>query len=203
MESFAFCRAYHVGAADRVFAEETAPEHYPRDRTFHLRHVKLDIRLDEQAGEVRGTTTVSLSPLNDGLREIELDGEDLHIRKVTDGDGKPLDYEYDTRRLKVRLGRSYKGGAEFTLVIAYDCRPKKGMFFVRPSKAYPNHPGMIWTQGEQEDNRCWFPSYDAPNQRMTSEVVVAVNAKHFAVSNGRLLKQTRDVRRKTRTYHWL
>src|SRR3970040_1242652 len=165
MESFVFCRAYHVGAPDRVFAEESAPEHYPRDRTFHLRHVKLNITLDEKEGTVEGTATLTLSPLNDGLRDIDLDGEDLHIQKAA---------------------------AEFTLSIAYDCKPKKGMFFIRPSKAYPRHPWMIWTQGEEEDNRCWFPSYDAPNQRMTSGGIGRGHEKPFAISNGRLLKESRD-----------
>jgi aminopeptidase N len=77
------------------------------------------------------------------------------------------------------------------------------MFFIRPTKAYPKRPWMVWTQGEQEDNRAWFPSYDAPNQRMTSEVVVTVDEKQFAISNGRLGGEKHDAARKTRTYHWL
>ena len=203
MEKYGFCRAYEIGAGDKVFASESAPEHYPRDRTFHLRHVRLDVALDLQEAEVRGTASLTLSPLNDGLREIELDAERMHVRKVTDGDGKALVFEYGGDKLKVRLGRAFKAGAEFGLRIAYDARPKKGMFFVRPTKAYPKHPWMVWTQGEQEDNRAWFPSYDAPNQKMTSEVVVTVTEKHYAVSNGRLLKERHDARRRTRTYHWL
>src|SRR3989442_15129919 len=134
MESFLFCRAYTIGAFDNVFAEESAPEHFPRDRTFPLRHILLDITLDEEAGEVRGTATLRLSPLNDGLREIDLDGEDLHIRKVTDPEGQSLEFDYDGKKLRVRLGRSLKADAELTLKIAYDARPRKGMFFVRPTK---------------------------------------------------------------------
>jgi len=96
-----------------------------------------------------------------------------------------------------------KFGLGATDEIAYDARPRKGMFFVRPTKEYPKRPWMVWTQGEQEDNRAWFPSYDAPNERMTSEVVVTVPEKHVAISNGRLLKEKHDEARKTRTYHWL
>ena len=203
MESFLFCRAYTIGAFDKVFAEESAPEHFPRDRTFHLRHIRLDITLDEEAGEVRGTATLLLSPLNDGLREIDLDGEDLHIRKVTDQEGRTLEFEYDGHKLWFKLGRAYKADADFSLKIAYDARPRKGMFFIRPTKTDPKRPWMVWTQGEQEDNRAWFPSYDAPNQRLTSEVVVTVPEKQFAVSNGRLLDEKHDPARKTRTYHWL
>ncbi len=203
MESFLSCRAHQVGAGDKVFANPNAPDQYPRDRTFQLRHIRLDIALDQKAGEVRGTATLTLSPLNDGLREIELDGEDLHIRKVTDDDGKALDFEYRDNKLRIHLGRAARAGAEFVLKVAYDCKPKKGLFFIRPTKAYPKHPWMVWTQGEQEDNRAWFPSYDSPNQKMTSEVVVTVDETQFAASNGRLVKESRDARRGTRTYHWL
>ncbi|TLZ69681.1 MAG: M1 family metallopeptidase, partial [Methanobacteriota archaeon] len=174
MESFLFCRAYHLGAFDKVFAEDSAPDHFPRDRTFNVRHVRLDVAIDQPNREVRGTSTLLLTPVNDGLRDIELDGESLHVRKVTDGEGRSLDFDYDGSKLKVRLGRAYKADAELSLKVAYDCRPRKGMFFVRPTKEYPKRPWMVWTQGEQEDNRAWFPSYDAPNQRMTSEVVVTV-----------------------------
>ena len=173
MESFLFCRAYTIGAFDKVFAEESAPEHFPRDRTFHLRHIRLDIVLDEEAGEIGGTATLLLSPLNDGLRDIDLDGEDLHIRKVTDQEGRSLEFEYDSHKLRIKLGRAYKADTEFSLKIAYDARPRKGMFFIRPAKADPKRPRMVWTQGEQEDNRAWFPSYDAPNQRLTSEVILS------------------------------
>ncbi|TLZ70376.1 MAG: hypothetical protein E6K10_08030 [Methanobacteriota archaeon] len=203
MESFLFCRAYHLGAFDKVFAEDSAPDHFPRDRTFNVRHVRLDVAIDQPNREVRGTSTLLLTPVNDGLRDIELDGESLHVRKVTDGEGRSLDFDYDGSKLKVRLGRAYKADAELSLKVAYDCRPRKGMFFVRPTKEYPKRPWMVWTQGEQEDNRAWFPSYDAPNQRMTSEVVVTVDEKQLAISNGRLMKEKHDEARKTRTYHWL
>ena len=133
MESFLFCRAYVIGAFDKVFADESAPEHFPRDRTFDLRHVRLDIALDLEKAEVRGTATLLLSPVNDGLREIDIDGEDLHIRKITDAEGRSLEFDYDGKKLRVRLGRALKADAELTLKIAYDARPRKGMFFVRPT----------------------------------------------------------------------
>jgi len=126
MESFLFCRAYHLGDFDKVFAEDSAPDHFPRDRTFNVRHVRLDVAIDQPNREVRGTSTLLLTPVNDGLRDIELDGESLHVRKVTDGEGRSLDFDYDGSKLKVRLGRAYKADAEFSLKVAYDCRPRRG-----------------------------------------------------------------------------
>src|SRR5437879_12481055 len=119
MESFLFCRAYTIGAFDKVFAEESAPEHFPRDRTFHLRHIRLDVVLDEEAGEVRGTASLRLSPLNDGLQDIDLDGEDLHIRKVPDQEDRSLEIEYDSHKRRITPGRVYKTVTDSSLRSQY------------------------------------------------------------------------------------
>ena len=47
--------------------------------------------------------------------------------------------------------------------------------------------GGVWSQGEAEDNHFWFPCYDYPNDMSTSEMVVTVNDRFTAISNGRLV----------------
>src|SRR5207244_13043658 len=81
---------------------------------------------------------------------------------------------------------------------ADDAKPRKGIFFTRPDKANPKRPRITWTQGEDTDNRYWFPSYDYPNQRFTSEVLATVDEQYEALSNGRLVKVSADKRRKTK-----
>src|SRR5206468_512011 len=61
---------------------------------------------------------------------------------------------------------------------------------------------VTWTQGEDNDNRYWFTSYDYPNQRFTSEILATVDEQYEALSNGRLVNVSADKRRKTKTYHW-
>src|SRR6266571_7209340 len=160
-------------ANGKVFADESAPEQGPRDKDFHVKHIRLEIELDVRAQRVAGTSTLTLTPINDGLRKIELDAVDLTIRGVRGG-GKALPFDHANGKLAVTLAKTHKAGQEFTLAIRYEGKPKKGLFFILPDKDYPKDQPMVWSQGESEDNKFWFPCYEAPNDKMTSEVAVTV-----------------------------
>jgi len=151
---------------------------------------------------VSGTAIHRLSPINDGLKEVRLDASELAIRKVVDDAGRSLEWEVHGESLLIRLGKARKAGEAFEIRIRYDAKPRRGVFFMAPDKAYPKRARIVWTQGEDEDNRAWFPSYDYPNQRFTSEVLATVEERYEALSNGRLVKVTHDKRRKRKTYHW-
>ena len=78
------CRRVGLSDGPKLFAPPDAPEHPPRDRTFLLQHVRLEITIDDRERTVSGTVTHRLSPINDGLTEVALDAGDLNIRKVVD-----------------------------------------------------------------------------------------------------------------------
>jgi len=202
-ESWETCRGHGLAIADRVFSAPDAPPQPPRDRTFLLQHLRLEVAIDDVAKTVSGTAVHRLAPINDGLREVVLDAQDLTIRKVTDGEGTALTWDHRGEALTIRLPRPKRAGQAFELRIRYDAKPRKGLYFMAPDKAYPKRARIAWTQGEDQDNRCWFPSYDFPNQRFTSEVLATVDERHEALSNGRLVKVTHDKRRRKKTYHWL
>ena len=189
--------------ADHVFAPAEAPEQWARERTFQVAHLRLDITVDDEAKTVSGTATHRLVPINDGLKEVVLDQDSLTIRGVKDGDGKALEFETVGEQLRIALPRARKAGDPFEVRIRYDAAPKKGLFFTAPDKAYPNKPRIVWSQGEEMDNRSWYPSYDYPNQKFTTEIVVTVKDKFRAVSNGHLVSEKHDAKRRTRTFHWL
>jgi len=196
------CRGSGLVAADRTFAPPDAPEHPPRDRTFLLRHLRLEITIDDRAKTVSGTATHTLSPINDGLKEVALDAGDLNIHKVLEDAGRELEWESHGESLTIYLGKARKAGENFQIRIEYDAKPQKGIFFTEPDKANPKRPRIAWTQGEDMDNRYWFPSYDFPNQRFTSEVLATVDERYEALSNGLLVKVSHDPKRKTKTFHW-
>src|SRR5213593_1900838 len=189
-------------AGEKAFAPPDAPEHPPRDRTFLLQHVRLEITVDDRERTVSGTVTHRLAPINDGLSEVALDAGDLNIRKILDDGGHELEWELHGETLSIHLPKARKAGQAFELRISYDAKPRKGIFFTGPDKANPKRPRITWTQGEDMDNRYWFPSYDYPNQRFTSEVLATVDERYEALSNGRLVDVSADKRRKTKTYHW-
>ncbi len=51
-----------------------------------------------------------------------------------------------------------------------------------PSSAFP----MIHAQGEAEFNSRWFPCFDSPQERATSDMIVSVDSGYEVVSNGAL-----------------
>jgi hypothetical protein len=100
------------------------------------------------------------------------------------------------------MPRVLTAGDEIEVAIDYSARPRRGLYFVGPDDGYPNKPVQAWTQGEDEDSRYWFPCYDYPNNRATSEVVATVPENFTAVSNGALLETTSNRTAKIRTFHW-
>src|SRR5207245_7568330 len=88
------------------------------------------------------------------------------------------------------------------IAIDYSAKPRRGLYFVGPDHGYPHKPVEAWTQGEDEDSRYWFPCYDYPNERVTSEIIATVPEKFTAVSNGALIATTANAAQKTRTFHW-
>ena len=61
-----------------------------------------------------------------------------------------------------------------TLAIAYRGAPRRGLYFIAPDEGYPDKPAQVWTQGQDEDSRYWFPCLDTPNEKATTEVIVDV-----------------------------
>ncbi len=63
------CRQARGAFGDKAFADESAPENQPRDRAFHVKHIRLEVAPDLAAKAVAGTSTLTLTPINDGLRK--------------------------------------------------------------------------------------------------------------------------------------
>ena len=59
------------------------------------------------------------------------------------------------------------------------------MYFIGPDGATRKRL-QVWTQGQDEDSRHWFPCYDYPNEMATSEMHVSVREPFIVISNGEL-----------------
>lgn len=192
-------------------------ERHTPDRRFSVKHLKLELRIDDEKESVEGTATVTLSPINDGFKHFDLDASEMRISSVKllaveqRGTGSllrssqfatRLDFETHPDRLVIELDRSYARDEQLTVAITYSCFPRKGLYFIKPDDAYPNKPRQIWSQGENEDAHWWFPCHDVTNQKMTTEMLVTVKASYFALSNGELLGVRDNSQDGTRTFHW-
>ncbi|HEX8070004.1 MAG TPA: M1 family aminopeptidase [Pyrinomonadaceae bacterium] len=181
---------------------------------YDLRHVKLDLCFDWAREQAAGTAALTLAPLAPELRRVEFDAANMSVSSVQTRAGAPLKYELDERaeKLRVELERAYRAGEELTVVVAYRTRGNVpglgsgnyalGLVFNQPTADDPLSRRQIYSQGESEFNRLWFPSYDHPNDFATSELSATVERPLTVVSNGRLI-EVKENPDDTRTFHWL
>ncbi len=183
----------------REFALPGTTPTYARDRVCDIQHIKLVVDIDIERRRIAGTCSTRIAAIADDLRRISLDAVELDIAGVN-ANGEPVTFSHDGRKLSIDLGRELSAGDVATLDIEYSGQPRRGLYFVGPDDAYPDKPTQVWTQGQDEDSRYWFPCFDSPHQKATSELVVSVPASWFALSNGALLSDDETGGR--RTFHW-
>ena len=174
--------------------------HYNPDRPGQVEHIALDLAFDIPNKSYSGTCKVRIAPIVDGINSLTMDAVDLKIKSVKVGSTQQS-FDYDGEQLKISLKTPTKFGKPFTLTIDYaNENPQRGIYFVGPDKNYPDKPTQVWTQGEDEDSRFWFPCFDYPGQLATSEITAKVPKKFFVVSNGELVSTKEDGSDKI--YHW-
>ncbi|KJH71749.1 M1 family metallopeptidase [Aliterella atlantica] len=178
-----------------------AKPHYNPDRPGQVEHIYLDLNLDIPNQSYSGTCTISLKPICTGINSLSLDAVNLNIESVQ-VDGINQAFDYDKSKLDIRLEPATEIGKVIQIAIAYSVeKPQRGLYFIAPDKHYQSKPTQVWTQGEDEDSRFWFPCFDYPGQLATSEIKVKVPNPFIAISNGRLIDTQADGDYKT--YHWL
>jgi aminopeptidase N len=189
-----------VLAAACCAATLSADEPYARSRDYDLQHSKIVLRFDVSQKEVIGDVTHTLSILRDNTARVSFDSVGLAIRSVT-VDRAPAKFETTDTKLLVFLADAAKSGQKLEIEIKYDGKPSKGLYFILPDAAYPKRPIQVWTQGESEDTRFYLPTYDYPNDRLTTETVLTVPASWQTVANGKLVSVT-DAGKGLKTWTW-
>ena len=177
-----------------------ADEPYARSRDYDLQHSKVALRFDLEQKKVVGDVTHTVSPLRDALDKISFDSVGLQIQSVKINKADAPFHTTDTK-LFVDLAKPAKRGEKLDIEIKYEGQPSKGLYFVLPDKDYPNRPKQVWTQGESEDTRYYLPTYDYPNDRLTTETVLTVPAEWLTVANGKLVS-TADAGNGMKTWTW-
>jgi aminopeptidase N len=177
-----------------------ADEPFARSRDYDLQHSKISLRFDLDQKKVLGEVTHSLSILRDGTAKISFDSVGLSIQSVT-VNKSAVKFVTSSDKLVVPLPAPSKAGEKFDVTVRYEGKPAKGMYFILPDKDYPDRPRQIWTQGESEDTRYYLPTYDYPNDRLTTETVLTVPASWITVSNGKLISVT-DAGKGLKTWTW-
>lgn len=163
---------------------------FNRARTYDVQHYAISVSFDHKKRTVFGDTTVELKPLADGFRTAILDARDLKFESVTlEGQIKPLAYTASPGKVTVTLDRDYKKDERIKIRFKYSAAPKKGIYFVDAMNDPKggSHSDQIWTQGEPEEAHHWFPSFDFPSDKATSETRIRIPEDMTVIGNGKLI----------------
>jgi len=176
-----------------------ADEPFARSRDYDLQHSKIVLKFDVDQKKVIGDVTHTLSILKD-TNQIWFDSVGLTIQSVLLNKSSAK-FESKDDKLIIPLPTPAKPGDKFEVEIKYQGQTSKGAYFILPDKDYPNRPKQVWTQGESEDTRYYLPTYDYPNDRLTTETILTVPAAWITVANGKLVS-VKDAGNGMKTWSW-
>lgn len=150
-------------------------------RSWDIEHLHLNLRMTPDNRRIQGTATHRIAPLARSASTLRLHQVALDIAEVR-VDGTPIE--------------GWWTGGDFVEIpltpaiphvvqIDYAATPETGLHF-RGEHGGPDQVREIWSQGEGEDHRYWFPSWDYPNDRFTFSIDLTVPSDLTAVANGEL-----------------
>jgi aminopeptidase N len=174
-------------------------------RTFDVLNYTIRTRFDVPNKTVIGDEIITLKPLSAGFKSFELDASNMKIEAVTLSQSNlTLQWSQPPDKLSINMDRAYHPDETIAVRIQYRAKPERGLYFVpqtHSTNAMWSKPAQIWTQGEPEENHYWFPCYDYPDDKATSEQFITTKMDEIAISNGSLI-ETINNPDNTRTFHW-
>lgn len=198
LASLSFLLPYDAKAA----SDASDGRQYAPSREIDILHLTLDITPDFKARTVAGTATLRFKPIATPLAELKLDGIDLRVSGVTSTE-KILGWQATDKNVIVTFEPPIPAGREASVTIDYEATPTQGLYFRTPEMGYEPEDMHLWTQGEPLEARHWFPSFDAPNEKFTSEVICHVPEGMTVLSNGKLVSEEKAAGSGLKAVRWI
>ncbi len=194
--------------AERILSGRDTPSH-----DYDLIHQRIEVaNFDWNATAFDGNVTTTVVSLRPGLDSIVLAmGRRLEVRSVRSGSA-PVQFVRPGDSIVVRLPRPtrFRDTVRFTIDYRGRITQGRGLYFFKAEPGRPRHPQQVYSGGGTDGNPNWIPTYAAPNDKATWELVARVPAGLTVVSNGRLVSDRPDPaardggkpRARTHTVHW-
>ncbi len=194
------CRFHDRGSAFGIELDGEGRRYAP-DRAVDVLHIKLDVTPDFGKRTVSGTTTIRFKPISKPVSELTLDAVHLSVSDVRSEAGIQ-DRTNTGKQLIISFERPIEVGEVSSLEIDHSAEPTRGLYFRTPEMGYPATDTHVWTQGETHEARFWFPCFDYPNERSTTEVICHVPPDMTVLSNGRRISQQINEESGLKRVHW-
>lgn len=174
---------------------------YAPDRLADILHITIDVTPDFKTRTVAGTTVIKFAPIAKPLTELRLDAIDLDVSSITSS-AEMAGYNVTDEAIIITFEPPVPVGDETTVTVVYEATPKEGLYFRTPEMGYLEQDSHLFSQGETHEAPHWYPNYDYPNERSTSEVICRVPKDMVVLSNGRLVSEEIDPESGLKVVHW-
>ncbi|TAF74295.1 MAG: hypothetical protein EAZ53_09545 [Bacteroidetes bacterium] len=188
-------------AQPKFFKRELDPALSPREHPLDFQELILNIAIQPKEGSLKGTVTHIFTPLRNKVDNFFLDAREGLVIKEAKVNGKEITFKRDTAGYTFYSEQPFLFGTKYSLVINYEAKPKRGMYFIGWNDTTNLSRKQIWTQGQGIDNRHWIPMYDEMNDKIISEVNITFDASYQVLSNGNKLKE-KDNKDGTKTWQY-
>ncbi len=190
---------FNITIYSQMFGQEPTERH----SNYDVQHINIKIDIDLKEKYLWGTVETSIVPVENDLTSFEVDAVGMNIKKIERDPKTPkekrysgkkvmevdnlveLKFDCNKQKIKIYLDKPFNTTDTIYYRIHYSVTyPEKGLYFISPTPEFPDKRYEVWTQGEGEDNRYWFPCYDYPNDKATTEITVTADKQFNTISNG-------------------
>ncbi len=200
-EHVEICR--YCNSTLQLAAEDQGPaRNYAPDRQVDVLHIKLDVTPNFDERTISGTTTIKFVPISQPLKELRLDGVDLTVTDVRSPHAIES-FAASSEDVTIVFVEPIAVGSASEIEIDHSAEPTEGFYFRTPEMGYPETDTHVWTQGETHEARHWFPCFDHPNERSSTEVICHVPADMTVLSNGQLMSEELNEETQLKAVRWL
>jgi aminopeptidase N len=174
---------------------------YAPDREVEVLHLALDVTPDFKRRTVQGKATIQFKPMLNPVREIRLDAVDLSVEDVTSTE-RVQAFQVTEDKVIITFVDEIAPNKEASVTVTYHAEPTEGLYFRTPEMGYKEGDTHLFTQGEEIEARHWYPCFDSPNMKFTSEITCRIPEGMTSISNGRLVSQEKDPATGLVAFHW-
>src|SRR5437773_3076286 len=179
----------------------SAHRKYAPDREVDALNLALDVTPDFKQRTVEGKATLRFKPIARPVEELKLDAVDLEVHSVTATE-KIQTYQVTDEKVIVTFAEPIPPDKEAAVTVTYHAEPRQGLYFRTPEMGYKEGDTHLFTQGEEIEARHWYPCFDSPNEKFTSEITCRVSDGMTVMSNGRLVSEEKDPVTGLVAVHW-
>ena len=162
--------------------------------SFDALHYMLVLEFPMQSDYFGGSMTLQFQVVDDSISSIRLHSVGLGIDSVmlfTD----PAAFTLDDTSIVIDLNGYHRMPESLAVRVYYHDE--------QAGRGYYHFDRNSYTMSEPQDARYWFPCYDEPWDKATSEIYAIVPETYDVGSNGYLANVEHDPGAHTKTYHWV